>query len=159
MPRPPGPRSPLRLPAPPQAPVPGTATAEPHRALLAPAPPMLRHPLALQRALRPLKRRADAPVGREVDESATADRIARLGADPEWWLPVLRPVRERWLRLNLVHDAGPRCPCGSPWCGNCTPRSPSRASSAPSPCTARRPTAPSAATEPRRPPTAVPSPC
>ncbi|GGZ41297.1 MULTISPECIES: SAV_2336 N-terminal domain-related protein [Streptomyces rochei group] len=116
VPRPPGPRSPLRLPAPPQAPAPapGTATAEPHRALLAPAPPMLRHPLALQRALRPLKRRADAPVGREVDESATADRIARLGADPEWWLPVLRPVRERWLRLNLVHDAGPTMPVWQP---------------------------------------------
>ncbi|MFC8866277.1 SAV_2336 N-terminal domain-related protein [Streptomyces sp. NPDC057148] len=111
-PEPAAPRSPLRLPAP--APAPGTAAAEPHSALLAPAPPMLRHPLALQRSLRPLKRRADAPVGREVDEAATADRIARLGAGPEWWLPVLRPVRERWLRLNLVHDAGPTMPVWQP---------------------------------------------
>jgi DNA-binding SARP family transcriptional activator len=75
---------------------------------------MLRHPLALQRSLRPLKRRSDAPVGHEVDESATADRIARLGAGPEWWLPVLRPVRERWLRLHLVHDAGPTMPVWQP---------------------------------------------
>ncbi|AKZ55558.1 putative serine/threonine protein kinase (Regulator) [Streptomyces ambofaciens ATCC 23877] len=110
---PPGtPRTPLRLPSP--APAPGASAAEPHRALLAPAPPMLRHPLALQRALRPLKRRTDAPVGHEVDEAATADRIARLGAGPEWWLPVLRPVRERWLRLNLVHDAGPTMPVWQP---------------------------------------------
>jgi DNA-binding SARP family transcriptional activator/beta-phosphoglucomutase-like phosphatase (HAD superfamily) len=75
---------------------------------------MLRHPLALQRSLRPLKRRTDAPAGQEVDEAATADRIARLGAGPEWWLPVLRPVRERWLRLNLVHDAGPTMPVWQP---------------------------------------------
>ncbi|MET9353557.1 SAV_2336 N-terminal domain-related protein [Streptomyces sp. NPDC006617] len=106
------PRTPLRLPSP--APAPGTSAAQPHSALLAPAPPMLRHTLALQRALRPLKRRADAPVGHEVDEAATADRIARLGAGPEWWLPVLRPVRERWLRLHLVHDAGPTMPVWQP---------------------------------------------
>ncbi|MGC9437646.1 SAV_2336 N-terminal domain-related protein [Streptomyces sp. WG5] len=106
------PRTPLRLPSP--APAPGTSAAEPHRALLAPAPPMLRHPLALQRSLRPLKLRTDAPVGREVDEYATADRIARLGGGPESWLPVLRPVRERWLRLNLVHDAGPTMPVWDP---------------------------------------------
>ncbi|MGW8060712.1 SAV_2336 N-terminal domain-related protein [Streptomyces ziwulingensis] len=112
LPAPQAPRTPLRLPSP--APAPGTSAAEPHRALLAPAPPMLHHPLALQRSLRPLKRRADAPVGHEVDESATADRIARLGAGPEWWLPVLRPVRERWLRLNLVCDTGPTMPVWQP---------------------------------------------
>ncbi|MFE1023398.1 SAV_2336 N-terminal domain-related protein [Streptomyces sp. NPDC058818] len=105
-------RTPLRLPSP--APAPGTSAVEPHSALLAPAPPMLRHTLALQRSLRPLKRRTDAPVGHEVDEAATVDRIARLGAGPEWWLPVLRPVRERWLRLNLVHDAGPTMPVWQP---------------------------------------------
>ncbi|MFC5661131.1 SAV_2336 N-terminal domain-related protein, partial [Streptomyces nogalater] len=64
--------------------------------------------------LRPLARRADAPVGRELDERATADRIARLGADPARWLPVLRPARERWLRLNLVYDAGPTMPVWRP---------------------------------------------
>ncbi|MFD4259912.1 SAV_2336 N-terminal domain-related protein [Streptomyces sp. NPDC058534] len=105
-------RTPLRLPS--TAPAPGTSAAEPHSALLAPAPPMLRHTLALQRSLRPLKRRTDAPVGHEVDEAATADRIARLGAGPDGWLPVLRPVRERWLRLNLVHDAGPTMPVWQP---------------------------------------------
>ncbi|MEU5793646.1 SAV_2336 N-terminal domain-related protein [Streptomyces sp. NPDC047813] len=102
-------RVPLRLPSP--APSPDHA---PHSTLLAPAPPMLRHPLALQRALRPLRRRVDAPVGRELDERATADRIARLGAGPDRWLPVLRPARERWLSLNLVYDAGPTMPVWRP---------------------------------------------
>ncbi|MFI8945433.1 SAV_2336 N-terminal domain-related protein [Streptomyces sp. NPDC053750] len=106
-------RTPLRLPSP--APSRGTAATEPHRSLLAPAPPMLPHPLALQRSLRPLKRRTDAPLSRVVDERATADRIARLGADPRWWLPVMRPARERWLRLNLVYDAGPTMPVWRPF--------------------------------------------
>ncbi|MDN3260624.1 SAV_2336 N-terminal domain-related protein [Streptomyces sp. CSDS2] len=103
-------RVPLHLPA--RRPSP--AAARPYATLLAPAPPMLRHRLALHRALRPLARRTDAPVGRELDERATADRIARLGADPAWWLPVLRPARERWLRLNLVYDAGPTMPVWRP---------------------------------------------
>ncbi|MEV0633888.1 SAV_2336 N-terminal domain-related protein [Streptomyces sp. NPDC050619] len=105
------PRAPLHLPAPARTPRPSTA---PHATLLAPAPPMLRHPLALQRSLRPLKRRTDAPDRLELDERATADRIARLGAAPEWWLPVLRPAQERWLRLNLVYDAGPTMPVWRP---------------------------------------------
>ncbi|MEU9286650.1 SAV_2336 N-terminal domain-related protein [Streptomyces sp. NPDC048275] len=93
---------------------PGTGTGTPHTSLLAPAPPMLRRPLALQRALRPLKRLSAAPVGHELDESATAHRIARLGGDPEWWLPVLRPARERWLSLRLVRDTGPTMPVWHP---------------------------------------------
>ncbi|MFI9241630.1 SAV_2336 N-terminal domain-related protein [Streptomyces sp. NPDC053086] len=93
---------------------PDPSAHRPHTPLLAPAPPMLRHPLALQRSLRPLGRRIDAPVGHELDERATADRIARLGADPMWWLPVLRPARERWLRLHLVYDAGPTMPVWRP---------------------------------------------
>ncbi|MEV0977970.1 SAV_2336 N-terminal domain-related protein [Streptomyces sp. NPDC049915] len=105
------PRAPLHLPV--AGPAPGTPAA-PHASLLAPAPPMLPRPLALQRALRPLGRRVDAPTGRELDERATAERIARLGADPQWWLPVLRPSRERWLRLHLVHDAGPTMPVWRP---------------------------------------------
>ncbi|MFG3017714.1 SAV_2336 N-terminal domain-related protein [Streptomyces sp. NPDC048254] len=100
-------RTPLHLPS--ATPSPGT-----YASLLAPAPPMLRHPLALQRSLRPLKRRTDAPSGHRLDEPATADRIARLGAAPEWWLPVLRPARERWLRLNLVYDDGPTMPVWHP---------------------------------------------
>ncbi|WP_406329706.1 SAV_2336 N-terminal domain-related protein [Streptomyces sp. NBC_00203] len=82
--------------------------------LLAPAPPMLPHPLALQRTLRPLKRRVPAPVGQELDEEATAHRIARLGAAPRWWVPVLRPATERWLTLHLVYDAGPTMPVWRP---------------------------------------------
>ncbi|MFK0279755.1 SAV_2336 N-terminal domain-related protein [Streptomyces sp. NPDC090499] len=100
-------RTPLHLPSP-------TPATGPYAALLAPAPPMLRHPLALQRSLRPLKRRTDAPSGHRLDEPATADRIARLGAAPEWWLPVLRPAQERWLRLNLVYDDGPTMPVWHP---------------------------------------------
>ncbi|QHC29340.1 SAV_2336 N-terminal domain-related protein [Streptomyces sp. HF10] len=102
-------RVPLHLPSPSPA-----LDRAPHTALTAPAPPMLRHPLALQRALRPLRRRVDAPVGQELDERATADRIARLGAAPDRWLPVLRPARERWLSLNLVYDAGPTMPVWRP---------------------------------------------
>ncbi|MER5380216.1 SAV_2336 N-terminal domain-related protein [Streptomyces sp. NPDC002688] len=86
----------------------------PHTTLLAPAPPMLPHPLALQRTLRPLKRRVPAPVGHTLDEEATAHRIAGLGAAPRWWLPVLRPATERWLTLHLVHDTGPTMPVWRP---------------------------------------------
>ncbi|MFH8494740.1 SAV_2336 N-terminal domain-related protein [Streptomyces coeruleorubidus] len=82
--------------------------------LLAPAPPMLPHPLALQRALRPLKRKVPSPHARVLDERATADRIARLGAHPNVWFPVLRPAPDRWLRLNLVHDTGPTMPVWRP---------------------------------------------
>ncbi|MGA5899986.1 SAV_2336 N-terminal domain-related protein [Streptomyces venetus] len=82
--------------------------------LLAPAPPMLPHPLALQRALRPLKRKVPSPHARVLDERATADRIARLGAHPDVWFPVLRPAPDRWLRLNLVHDTGPTMPVWRP---------------------------------------------
>ncbi|MEU8847450.1 SAV_2336 N-terminal domain-related protein [Streptomyces sp. NPDC048564] len=108
---PPDDRIPLHLPEPrhpdPRRPRGGTP-------LLAPAPPMLPHPLALQRALRPLKRKVPAPRARLLDEHATADRIARLGAHPDVWLPVLRPAPDRWLRLNLVHDTGPTMPVWRP---------------------------------------------
>ncbi|MEV5934728.1 SAV_2336 N-terminal domain-related protein [Streptomyces sp. NPDC052079] len=112
-------RAPLHLPSPEDPdpdpdPSPGRLSEDPHTALLAPAPPMLRRPLALQRSLRPLKRQVDAPLGRELDERATADRIARLGATPDWWLPVMRPARERWLRLTLVYDTGPTMPVWRP---------------------------------------------
>ncbi|MFI2431924.1 SAV_2336 N-terminal domain-related protein [Streptomyces sp. NPDC018693] len=109
------PRVPLHLPESPRqpsAPHPATGPASPP--VLAPAPPMLHHPLALQRALRPLKRRVPAPRARLLDERATADRIARLGAHPDVWLPVLRPAHDRWLRLALVHDTGPTMPVWRP---------------------------------------------
>ncbi|MER5719539.1 HAD family hydrolase [Streptomyces sp. NPDC002132] len=104
-------RVPLRLPrAPAQQGEPGGGGTP----LLAPVPPMLPRPLSLQRALRPLKRTVPSARVRELDERATADRIARLGAQPDVWLPVLRPAQDRWLRLALVHDTGPTMPVWHP---------------------------------------------
>ncbi|MEV0317705.1 SAV_2336 N-terminal domain-related protein [Streptomyces sp. NPDC050658] len=124
---PPDDRVPLRLPeptgagtsgrrgpageAPAPRPTPETST---DTTLRVPVPPMVTHPLALQRALRPLKRRVPSPVGQVIDEEATAHRIARLGGHPRAWLPVLRPADERWLRLCLVYDAGPTMPIWRP---------------------------------------------
>ncbi|MFJ9018935.1 SAV_2336 N-terminal domain-related protein [Streptomyces sp. NPDC102259] len=110
-------RVPLHLPTPAPAPAAdsgGDRGGAGSRPVLAPAPPMLPHPLALQRALRPLKRTMPSARARLLDERATADRIARLGAHPDVWLPVLRPARDRWLRLNLVHDTGPTMPVWRP---------------------------------------------
>ncbi|MBD0747933.1 SAV_2336 N-terminal domain-related protein [Streptomyces sp. CBMA152] len=99
-------RVPLRTP-PPSRPAPAPERGGEHAPLLAPAPAMLAHPLALQRAVRPLKRRVPSAHEREFDEAATAHRGALFGARPEWWLPVLRPRPERWLHLRIVFDAGP----------------------------------------------------
>ncbi|MFE6158498.1 SAV_2336 N-terminal domain-related protein [Streptomyces sp. NPDC056486] len=94
---------------------PGATTGQaPGTPVRVPVPPMVTHPLTLQRALRPLKRRVPSPVGQVIDEEATADRIARLGGHPRGWLPVLRPADERWLRLCLVYDAGPTMPIWRP---------------------------------------------
>ncbi|WHM35872.1 SAV_2336 N-terminal domain-related protein [Streptomyces sp. BPTC-684] len=97
-------RVPLRTPPPP---APAPERGGEHAPLLAPAPAMLAHPLALQRAVRPLKRRVPSAYEREFDETATAHRGALAGARPEWWFPVLRPRPERWLHLRIVFDAGP----------------------------------------------------
>ncbi|WP_329328900.1 SAV_2336 N-terminal domain-related protein [Streptomyces luteogriseus] len=107
-------RVPLRLPVPRPQDGPHPHPGGGGSSLLAPAPPMLPHPLALQRALRPLQRKVPSPHARLLDERATADRIARLGAHPDVWLPVLRPAPDRWLRLNLVHDTGPTMPVWRP---------------------------------------------
>ncbi|MER5637206.1 SAV_2336 N-terminal domain-related protein [Kitasatospora sp. NPDC002227] len=78
-----------------------------------PSTPMLARPLALQRALRPLKRQVPDPRRALLDETATAHRLAEAlrGAAREPaqvpWLPVLRPGQERWLDLHLVLDGGP----------------------------------------------------
>ncbi|MYW65518.1 hypothetical protein GTY65_15830 [Streptomyces sp. SID8379] len=113
---PPGPPHPHPNPEPDRVPLYVDPSPQPTAAsLLAPTPPMLRHPLALQRALRPLKRRVPARTGRPVlDEAATANRIARLGAAHDMWLPVLHPAPERWLRLALIHDTGPTMPVWRP---------------------------------------------
>ncbi|MFG2873029.1 SAV_2336 N-terminal domain-related protein [Streptomyces sp. NPDC048338] len=102
-------RVPLRRPAAPRPPAPAEAPGEAarHAPLLAPAPPMLAHPLALQRSLRPLGRGVPSGTRLELDETATAHRIAALGAGRRLWLPVLRPQQERWLHLRIVFDAGP----------------------------------------------------
>ncbi|MEV0000338.1 NaeI family type II restriction endonuclease [Streptomyces sp. NPDC050848] len=86
----------------------------PYTSLLAPLPPMLAHPLPLQRALRPLRRRVPSHQNMELDERSTAYRIARQGARPGMWLPVLRARPERWLTLYLVYDAGPTMPVWRP---------------------------------------------
>ncbi|MBT2420240.1 tetratricopeptide repeat protein [Streptomyces sp. ISL-22] len=59
--------------------------------------------LALARALRPLRLRRPEPGARELDEEATADRIA---AD-DLWLPVCRQPEERRLSLVLLIDNSP----------------------------------------------------
>ncbi|WP_433467389.1 SAV_2336 N-terminal domain-related protein [Spirillospora sp. CA-128828] len=71
--------------------------------VLVPTAPMLADPLGVQRALRPLKRRVPSRHHRELDEEATAARIA----DTRLWTPVLVPSPERWLSLSLVVDTGP----------------------------------------------------
>lgn len=119
-PTPPDDRVPLRLPTPTGADGGAAVTASdapegpPSTPVRVPVPPMVTHPLTLQRALRPLKRRVPSPVGQVIDEEATAHRIARLGGHPRSWLPVLRPAEERWLRLCLVYDAGPTMPIWRP---------------------------------------------
>ncbi|WP_149260823.1 SAV_2336 N-terminal domain-related protein [Actinomadura sp. K4S16] len=71
--------------------------------VLVPTAPMLADPLGVQRALRPLKRRVPSRHRVELDEEATAARVA----DTRLWTPVLVPSPERWLGLDLVIDTGP----------------------------------------------------
>lgn len=70
--------------------------------LLFAAPRACALPAALQivRALRPLRLRVPSRRRFELDESATAHRIAT----ERLWLPVLRPLREQWAELALVID-------------------------------------------------------
>ncbi len=67
----------------------------------APAAPALRIRLDLARALRPLRRQVPSPGQLEFDEAATLDQIA----DQQVWIPVLKPVPERWLEVALVVEA------------------------------------------------------
>lgn len=68
-----------------------------------PLPEALPHRLELGRALRPLRRRVPEPRRLELDEAASAERIAETGI----WAPVLRPQTSRWLDLALVVDTAP----------------------------------------------------
>lgn len=62
----------------------------------------LADPLALARALRPLKRQLPSASRQLVDEEATAQRAA----EQQLWLPVSVPAPERWADLALVVDDG-----------------------------------------------------
>ncbi|TMQ92387.1 hypothetical protein ETD83_27340 [Actinomadura soli] len=84
-------------------PAPGAEPAGEAAEVLVPTAPMLADPLGVQRALRPLKRRVPSRHRFELDEDATAARIA----ETRLWTPVLVPSPERWLSLSLVVDTGP----------------------------------------------------
>jgi tetratricopeptide (TPR) repeat protein len=75
--------------------------------VLVPAAPMIGNALAIERALRPLKRTVSSDRDSELDEDATATRIAGQPRDAREWIPVLRQAPERWLSLALVVDTGP----------------------------------------------------
>ncbi len=68
-----------------------------------PLPPALPNRLAMQRALRPLQRRAPSPSRREIDIHATVDRVAQTKV----WQIVERPARERALEVALVVERSP----------------------------------------------------
>ncbi|MEU0815110.1 DUF3320 domain-containing protein [Streptomyces mirabilis] len=65
--------------------------------------------LELLRSLRPLKRRVPSRHAGELDEEATIQQIAQRAAVQRnaAYLPVLRPVAERWLDAVLVVDDHP----------------------------------------------------
>ncbi|MFF9895925.1 FxSxx-COOH system tetratricopeptide repeat protein [Streptomyces longispororuber] len=88
----------------PVRPLPGrpAAAPEPDRAEPAGSPP-LADPLALGRALRPLRLFRSSPYDVELDEEATAEQAAVDGL----WTPVCRSVPERRLDLLLLVDDGP----------------------------------------------------
>jgi adenylate kinase len=65
-----------------------------------PEAPALPEPAAIQRALRPLKRRRGSPRRTVVDHQATVRFIASTGI----WSPILRPAPERWFEVALVID-------------------------------------------------------
>ncbi|MEU5952836.1 SAV_2336 N-terminal domain-related protein [Streptomyces sp. NPDC047525] len=74
--------------------------------VLVPAPQALRHELAIQRALRPLKQSVPDRRHPTLDEEATAARAARR-PDVRPWAPVMVPGTDRLLSLALVVDTGP----------------------------------------------------
>ncbi|REE97468.1 sigma-70 family RNA polymerase sigma factor [Thermomonospora umbrina] len=77
------------------------------RPVLAPTAPMLGDVPALQRALRPLKRRVPSRAAIVVNEDATAEHIADQRPPLRHWVPVMEPPAERWLGLTIVADTGP----------------------------------------------------
>ncbi|MFF7454191.1 SAV_2336 N-terminal domain-related protein [Kitasatospora sp. NPDC008115] len=65
-------------------------------------PPALGDPLALARALRPLRRLTDAPGEPLLDEEATAEATAETGI----LFPVRRPARQLHFSVDLLVDTG-----------------------------------------------------
>ena len=65
-------------------------------------PPMLRDPLAVIKALKPLLKQVAAGTGQRLDEVATVDGIART----QLWLPVMEPETQPWFDIILVVDRG-----------------------------------------------------
>lgn len=96
---PPRPQLPLHATAAPDAPLPHT----PVQAFRAPAPRASQFgQLQLSRSLRPLKLRVSDPRGLELDETATADRMAETGLAEA----VVRPSLARWLDVTVLIDDG-----------------------------------------------------
>jgi len=69
-------------------------------AVRVPSAPALHDRLRLGRALRPLKLSVPSRHLFQLDEQATAEKIADSGV----WIPVLRAAPERWLELAVVVD-------------------------------------------------------
>jgi parallel beta-helix repeat protein len=70
------------------------------RRLRLPAAPALPGSREIMRSMRPLRRKAVSSISRWMDEEATV----RRAVEEDIWLPVFRPVPERWLNLALVID-------------------------------------------------------
>ncbi|MEU1969691.1 TIR-like protein FxsC [Micromonospora sediminicola] len=68
-----------------------------------PAAPGLAGTRELQKALRPLRRRAASRRHQVLDEAATVEVIASTGI----WSVVQRPARDRWFDVALVVDGSP----------------------------------------------------
>ncbi|MEU4898591.1 hypothetical protein AB0B12_39585 [Streptomyces sp. NPDC044780] len=69
----------------------------------------------VSRALRLLRRTSPSPVANEVEEKATAERVALEGL----WLSSCVPARERWMDMALVVD---RSSSMVVWCRACAAR-------------------------------------
>jgi len=85
-----------------------TATGRRARRVRAPGGRALSDPLGLMRALRPLMRRVPSRTFLVVDVDATVQHVAEAQvARVRVWSPVLRPLQERWLSIDLICDSSP----------------------------------------------------
>ncbi|MFE2178088.1 SAV_2336 N-terminal domain-related protein, partial [Kitasatospora sp. NPDC059462] len=84
------------------SPGPGGAAAPGGRTVRVTRPRALDGSLDLARALRPLRRPADAPGRAALDEEATAEATAETGI----LLPAWRPAREPYFSVDLLVDTG-----------------------------------------------------